>query len=383
MKCKENNEVIDEIIKMKNLRPNTIKNYHTSVETYTEIIGRNIKDLIKEAIFEEESNISWRNRKLRKYLIQYKEYLNSKYRKGTAKKYYTTVCAVYRAYEVEINQIPVRLNNNYEVISYDDIPSKEEISKALDYMNICMKSLTLLIISSGLTIVDVLNLTVQDFLDATKDYHNKYSTISEQLKEMNNTCNLIVGTWKLRRQKTNKYFYTFTTPEANTAILDYLIKREVINPYDKLFDIQKKTVYRTYKQINQTLQLGKAGPNYNRLRPHMFRKYHASHLKDYIGMDYVDALQGRGKSNVRESYFYENPKILKEIYMDNMQHVTIHNEKYENITLSEENSMLHSNLDELKDNVHELELENKKIKENIHEEAQKAVEDFLNDYFKK
>lgn len=383
MKCKENNEVIDEIIKMKNLRPNTIKNYNTSIDSYTDFLNKNIKELIHEAIDEEEKNISWRNRKLRKYLIQYKEYLNSKYRKGTAKKYYTTVCAVYRAYEVEINQIPVRLNNNYEVISYDDIPTKDEISKALSYMNIGMKSLTLMIVSSGLTIVDVLNLTVQDFLDATKDYHNKYSTIKEQIKEMNNTNNVIVGTWKLRRQKTNKYFYTFTTPEANTAILDYLIKREVMNSYDKLFDIQKKTVYRTYKQINQTLQLGKAGPNYNRLRPHMFRKYHASHLKDYIGMDYVDALQGRGKSNVRESYFYENPKILKEIYMDNMQHVTIHNEKYENITLSEENSLLHQNLDELKSNMYHLEQENRQIKENIHKETQKAVEDFLNDYFKK
>ena len=371
MKCKENNEVIEEIIKMKNLRPNTIKNYHTSVETYTELIGRNIKDLIKEAISEEESNISWRNRKLRKYLINFKEYLNSKYRKVTAKKYYTTVCATYRAYEVEINQIPVRLNNNYEVISYDDIPSKDEISKALDYMSLGMKSLTLMIISSGLTIVDALNLKVEDFLEATKDYHNKYSTIKEQLKEMYNTKNdIIVGTWKLRRQKTNKYFYTFTTPEANTAILNYLIKRDVINGHDRLFDIQKKTVYRTYKEINQTLQLGKAGPDYNRLRPHMFRKYHASHLKDAIGMDYVDELQGRGKSEIRESYFYENPTKLRQIYTENMQHVTIHDEKYKNKTLTEENNML-------RDKSEYLEKENHEIKENIRKEAQKAVEEIL------
>lgn len=365
----ENEKIIQELIKLKNLRPNTIKNYHTCIDLYTTLLQKNMSELIKEAINEEENNISWRNRKLRKHLIQYKEYLNQHYRKGTIKKYYTTICAVYRTYEIEINKIPVRTNNKSEVITYEDIPTKEELKKALEYMPLKMKSLTLLIISSGLTIVDVLNLTIQDFIEATKDYHSNYKTIKEQLTELNNNQE-IVATWKLRRQKTNKHFYTFTTPEANNTILQYLKTRHDLKPEDKLFDLSTKTIYQTYKQINKNLEMGHAGPGYNRLRPHMLRKYHASHLKDAIGMDYVDELQGRGKTEIRESYFYENPTKLRQIYIENMQNVTIHNEKYENKTLTEENNML-------RDKSEYLEKENREIKENIRKEAQKAVEEIL------
>ena len=244
MKCKENDEIINEIIQMKNLRPNSIKNYNTSIDSYTSFIKRNMKDLIQEAIEEEESNISWRNRKVRKYLIKYKESLNKKYRKGTAKKYYTTVCATYRAYEVEINQIPVRLNNNYEVISYDDIPTQKELQKALPYMDAEMQAFTITIVSTGLTIVDMLNLTIQDFLDSTKDYHNKHTNFQDQLKELYYTEKDMVGTWKLKRQKTNKDFYTFTTPEANAAIIAALKKRNIQGTDEPLFPVNPRTIYR-------------------------------------------------------------------------------------------------------------------------------------------
>lgn len=370
MKCKENKEIVNEITQMKNLRSNTIKNYNTSIDSYTNFLKRNIKELIQEAIEEEESNISWRNRKLRKYLIKYKKFLNKKYRKGTAKKYYTTICATYRAYEVEINKIPVRLNDNYEVISYDDIPSQKELQKALNYMNAEMKAFTIMIVSTGLTIVDMLNLTIQDFLDSTSDYYQKHTNFQKQLKELYYNDKDMVGTWKLRRKKTSKYFYTFTTPEANRTILQYLKKRNIQETNEPLFTVTSRTIYRTYKQINKDLEMGYAGPGYNRLRPHMLRKYHASHLKDAIGMDYVDELQGRGKTEIRESYFYENPTKLRQIYIENMQHVTIHDEDYKNKTLTEENNML-------RDKSEYLEKENHEIKENIRKEAQKAVEEIL------
>lgn len=369
-KNKENKEIIKELTKLKNLKPNTIKNYTTCIDLYTELTKKSMKKLIKEAIDEEENNISWRNRKIRKYLIKYKQYLNNKYRKGTVKKYYTTICAVYRAYEVEINRIPVLTKKQAEFITYEDIPTKEEIQIALEYMSIRIKAVTLLIISSGITIVDLLNLKVKDFLEATKDYHSKYSTVTDQIEELSNCKQEIVGTWKLCRQKTNKCFYTFTTPEANSIIIQYLQTLNNLNEEDRLFIMSPKTVYQTYKKINTDLELGYAGPGYRRLRPHMLRKYHASHLKDYIGMDYVDELQGRGKSSIRESYFYENPTKLRQIYIENMQHVTIHDEKYKNRTLTEENNML-------RDKSEYLEKENHEIKENIRKEAQKAVEKLL------
>ena len=66
-----------------------------------------------------------------------------------------------------------------------------------------------------------------------------------------------------------------------------------------------------------------------------------------------------------------------------MQHIIIFNEHYKNKGLVEENSLLRDNLDELKINIENLEKENNEIRNNIEEEAKKAVSNILSEYFEK
>ena len=144
----------------------------------------------------------------------------------------------------------------------------------------------------------------------------------------------VVPTFRLRRQKTNKYYYTFCTPEASQKIAYYLIIR-CHNGYDvteRLFDIGLHHFSTKFAKINDHLGLGKKG-TYNRFRPHMLRKFHASALlNDGMTKDDVNSMQGKSKNRTDEAYFFDDPDKLKEKYIVHMSAVTI-NVEVEKLTI--------------------------------------------------
>ena len=96
-----------------------------------------------------------------------------------------------------------------------------------------------------------------------------------------------------------------------------------------------------FERLNEDFQLGKVG-NYNRLRPHMLRKYHASQLAEAgIGTDHINLLQGRKVTGVaHEHYIRIKPETLKEEYIKALPYLVIEDVnqyKTENQQLKEEN----------------------------------------------
>jgi len=63
--------------------------------------------------------------------------------------------------------------------------------------------------------------------------------------------------------------------------------------------------------------------NYRFFRTHTLRKYHASNMQ--LPAEYIDALQGRSKNILHETYIKTNPDKLKQIYMKNMKNIMIYN----------------------------------------------------------
>ena len=58
----------------------------------------------------------------------------------------------------------------------------------------------------------------------------------------------------------------------------------------------------------------------------MLRKFHASNLargENGLSLDEIDSLQGRCKDNVRQSYYFDDPKELRKKYITNIDKVTI------------------------------------------------------------
>ena len=62
----------------------------------------------------------------------------------------------------------------------------------------------------------------------------------------------------------------------------------------------------------------------------MLRKFHASQLfNDDCSIEFVDALQGRGKDATHSSYFMEDPEKLREEYINHLDCLMIN---WNNIT---------------------------------------------------
>ena len=129
----------------------------------------------------------------------------------------------------------------------------------------------------------------------------------------------LVPRWQLQRKKTNKNYTTFTSPEATSELINYLISsNRDLQENDRLFDLGIKYLNRIFKETNDKLGLGKK-ESYIRLRPHMLRKYHSSQLlNDGASIEFVDALQGRGKGATHSSYFMEDPEKLKQEYINHL-----------------------------------------------------------------
>lgn len=322
---KSNEEILQEIHHAKSHSKSAKKIYKNAVKQYCKYHNLSLSELIKEADEEEEAGIRWKNRKLKKRLIDFRQELIQNYKKNTIQSYFNAIRSIYHYFEIEIHDLPSLNKKNIKVpepINYVDLPTKEIIKKALKIADNRMKAIILFMSSSGCAKRETLNLTIQDFIDATKDYHNSnnINEVIEILKERED----VIPMFRLKRQKTNKYYYTFCSPEAVTALISYMLTLEQeLQPTDKLFPIHEDYVTMLFIGINNILKLGKKG-TYNRFRSHMLRKFHASQLYNAgLTLDEIDALQGRGKDPTHSSYFLEDPEKLRQKYVEHLDCLTI------------------------------------------------------------
>ena len=361
-----NNNLIEEFVKARRLKKGTAEQYQIALNFYSKFQKKPLSELLKEADREEEERIRWKNRKLKQRLLTYRNYLYETYVKSTAELKFALIKTFYKHYEIEIHDLPdvnrknIRLS---EPLKFKDLPDKELIKKALKIANPLMRAVILFMSSSGCARAETLSLTIQDYLDATKEYHHS-DDIAEAVKIMHDKED-IIPTFYLKRIKTNKYYYTFCSPEANKEIINYLLLREDLDNerLDELPLFKCNVAYfeRHFAKINHTLNLGKIGAH-NRFKSHILRKFHATNLyNDKMSLDEIDALQGRGKDLTRASYFTEDPRKLKEKYIEHLNAITIYLDvntlkikspeylelENENMELKEQNKRTNERLDNL------------------------------------
>lgn len=349
----DNESFLDDFAMERNITEASLKTYQSAVKQYSNFTQKTMGELIVEAEKEEDEGVRWKNRTLKHRLLSFRTYLYKNYLKTTAQIYFRLIQTLYRHYEIEIQKLPPvsqkNTNENTPVV-YSDLPDEKLIEKILLSTNTLGRALIFFMLSSGCARTETANITIGDYLEATKEYHN-CDNIYDALEKMANMEN-IIPTFHILRQKTKKYYYTFCSAEASNSINLYLMNYNgELKNEDRLFHSKPKYISDFFIKINNTFNLGKRG-TYNRFRPHMLRKFHASRLRnDGMSMDIVDSLQGRSKNNVHRAYFLDSIENLKQEYINHMsclliewngKNLTFKSQEYmelekENIVLQKEN----------------------------------------------
>ena len=310
------------------LNDNTVWGYNTALGLYVNYTGMHLQELLDEADTEEEKGVRWKKSKLKQKLLGFRAYLIDEYAYGTVKVHFGRVKTFYNHFEIDMGYIP-KINTKSvrktEPIRFDDLLTKEELKLICNDASPLTTAIILFMVSSGCARKEMMNVTIQDFIDATSDYHNG-GTINEVIVSLLSKDD-VVPTFKIKRQKTNKYYYTFCSPEAVREICNYLIiAARPLKDYstEPLFKTNHDYLQKDFTGLNKKFKLGKVSGR-NRLRSHMFRKYNASHLyDDGMSIDDIDSIQGRAKDDTHNAYFKDNPLKLKEKYVKHLGAVSIY-----------------------------------------------------------
>lgn len=361
--------MLERFYEEKGLSKSTKKHYNASVSLYEKICGKSLDDLLEEADFEERQRLPWKERKLKSYLVEFRNYLYANKSEGTVNTYLGDIKGIYRHFELELHKLPSfnskQINHTY-IKRYEDIPNKQEIIDAYYEANNVVKNIILFASSSGISKVDILNLKVIDFIIACKEY---FQIIDKEFPKTDSLLDLlyalkkeeyVIPFFEGNRQKTGTRYTTFCSPESFEHILQYLIGRDAkirkayedadknenlaerLYEEDKLFDISYSNLTATLRRINYKLGLGKVGYA-TKFRCHQLRAYQASTLlnvqsDDKFTESEIDALQGRRADKTHRAYLIESKTKLYKKYVACVDELmlfksihTIDNQAYEQL----------------------------------------------------
>ena len=335
--------ILEQFFTERNSSPSTQTTYTRSIRYYEKLTQHSIQECLDIADDEEYNNIRWKNTQTRKWILAYREQLYQEYNVSTAQLYLTAILTLYRHFEITIPPLPYYSTKHLKhtpPINYNDLTDRTILQECLQIASPLVKSIILFMSSSGISRVDLLNLTLGDYLDATNDFHDHQESVKYAIKDMRDED--IVPVFYLKRQKTGLEYFTFCSHEAIKSINAYLLTRtEILTRSRPLFKINPRYINMIFERLNGYFQLGKVG-NYNRLRPHMLRKYHASQLAAAgMSTEHINLLQGRKVSGVaHEHYIRVNPDRLRDEYIECLPFLVIEEVdrfRTENEILKEEN----------------------------------------------
>lgn len=337
----EENETVVEWFRIVKPRPNTKRNYLTSLQEYIEVTGLTPAQLIEEADRDVEARVLTRNRKMKRRLLDYREHLKGR---GLAvnswRLHLSAIKSFYKAFDHEIPNLG-RDDKAIPKSEHIGIPTKEDIRESLRVCDARDKALILLGCSSGLSAADIVNLTVEQF---TRGYDPKTE----------------ITTLFIRREKTETDFITFTSPEASRALHEYIeyrgrktdrfsnkrekqldkqkiyngegylfIKKNVEDGYleehdEEMRKLDVKGLMRAYSLVADNAQKSAGKGVWDLIRSHNIRKFFNSTLKNAgCPTDIVEFLMGHDLGKTKNAYYRGDPVGLRKIYGDYMVHLII------------------------------------------------------------
>ena len=179
--------------------------------------------------------------------------------------------------------------------------SHEEIRKILTHSHITLKSIILILVSSGARIDEVLTLTLKDV-----ELHDNYGIIYISRENTN----------------TKKQRYSFISQEAVEILKEY-IRKEGKKDNDRLFDFTYENANYMFKLALKNAGLDGRDENINtrKIYFHIFRAYFLSQMKLVINPEIPDMLAGHEGYLTQNYRNYPQKQALEE-YLKAVKMVT-------------------------------------------------------------
>ncbi|PAV07557.1 tyrosine-type recombinase/integrase [Methanosphaera cuniculi] len=319
-----NEEILNEYFMERNLGKKTRKSKRGVLNKYSRFNKMTLQELLDEADIEEEQGIRMKKRKIKQRINNFKKYLiKNELSSTTINTQLTIIKSFYRHYDIEIPNIISIKKEVHETIK--DIPTKKDIKNVLESTNnLKHKAIILFMFSSGCARNEVSNITIGDFIEATKDYHDE-TNIKKVIEVLENK-NYIVPTFQIVRKKTNTPYFTFCTPEATNAIIRYLKGNlRCMDKESPLFGMDVGGIGGMFIRLNDKLNLGWK-KNRRFFHSHSLRKAFATTLyNSNLDPMTIDFLSGRSIDSTHDAYFKADPEKLKNKYMYFMDKLTVYN----------------------------------------------------------
>ena len=347
----ENDEEIKDYLRAKPRRKSTQMEHLIRLKVYCNFIDKTPSELIKEAEFDEENRIRMKKRHIRKYFLEYSEYLRNKgSSQYTISNHFSSIKSFYRNAEIELPNISINSKSEGKRGKNESVPSKEDIRVALKHCKFKYQAIILLMSSSGMGSGEIRNLTFGDYLKAIEDFIDYEEFDIEKINKMLFKKEDIIGIWDVHRQKQGNNYYTFSSPESIKAISDYLIERQKKNGIIKnrevpLFEnfgkkIPEHSFTKSFQRINDESGFGLSGRQ-RYFKSHALRKYFASTLhKNGLSQIDIDWLLGHEINGVNASYIKSDPSNLKKEYLKVVKDLSIEKVITREITTKEYDNIL-------------------------------------------
>lgn len=262
----------------------SIKSYRSVFNKYCGFHNMSLSELLNEAIDEQESRIPENQLSIYDRIISFRNYMVENYLGNTIINSVSKIKTFYHYNRVHLPFIPplnVKSIPKNEVISFEDLPSKDDLRLALSFADDNLKLWINVVLSSGLTRTEAKSITNGMFFRWTRNFY-KNDSFEDAMRYLSRKKN-VVCTCNLIRKKTDKPFYTFLNPECVQMIAKVKLKQGDLGMTSPLLKYELNHVNYKFKVLNDYLGLGEVG-GYAKLRPHMLRKFNATYLSQ-TGID--------------------------------------------------------------------------------------------------
>lgn len=413
-----NDPYFKKFIKMKNLSKSTELNYSNVIKYFTEANNITFTDFIKKIKSQQYDYIQ--DNRIIRYDPEFSDisvyldtFIETVQKNGasniTINGYLTKLKAILNFFDIQLPRFPELADDTRDWYPL----TKEEIKYIISISDITYKAIILFLTTTGVRRTDLVNFTIEDFMKATNDYHN-YTNVYEFIDHAPQGMIPFFDFYPQKTKRHNIECKVCCTPECSDMVLLMLRERKqtmkklypelTIKKEDKLFSTKRKhykesmkpsTVTNVfyhkqiklmqerrrvldYKMINNEISkevhdsLLHEEPRFS---PHALRKYFITTVAENVGNLRVCALmEGHAPPmGLDRNYVRISDELVKNEYLKVIPPLSFKDVKVDFLTSKRKK--------ELEDEIRELKEENHEIRKNIHDEAKKAVNDLLYEYF--